>query len=990
MPVDQKQEGDSFSTTYKGSEERHKRDQAKQAPSGQPPELSEPPKRGRLIKMRLKSLIWLITNPRVALDAAVLQKRNESLTTQVETLRRQRSRQAERVDALTQRTAILRDRIDGLGGPQVKRDLEVASAYAKFALEIARGKSLLESAVSVTRALMRGKDRVVIRAFAHRLSTDPTAATAGILCTAVHAHADGFYDFSRSLLDQIDQNVCLDFAPAEYVDTWLREDPAAADAFIRDLVDEHFGRLAYANWFSIAKAFAAHRHLSTAWVILRLLEEERRANGLDLTSEEAVSYTWMYAQMRACMTATEPSAAHPGVPTIGITGYKMLDYYRTSSNTGDYVQTLAFLSNLARFTNIDFGADDELGGFINALRDRVAPDRRLTHLTGRACVQEVDRDFASGRRYRTPTWMVTFGWFMHPNFKEYFDFPFPESIRPIFISMHVNNRNLLTEEAINYLRKYEPIGCRDWTTVYLMREHGVKAFFSGCITSTVGQIFQPADGANKSAELALVDYRPKPDEFRGIDTVSFSQAATAVRETGMVPNLKEAVDLLEKYRNFRQIATSRLHCYLPCRSLGLDVIFNPRNRADVRFEGLIDLGNDDLARMRCGIESKIATVLEAILSGSPEEAVYALWGKVCAPAVAEADAYCRSYLPLPLPSFDIQNAVKTLHRDSQLVRAEISHRPDAIEVAFALDQNLADELPVVIESAVMNSSRPLSLNILSRGLSPEYFDQLARAFPDVGIRIFPCDHVDYGHKLRILAHTTVSTMDRLLLPDLLQTVKRIIYLDIDILVLGDLAKLWDTDLAGMPLAGKSSTFPGWKYGYNMVYRASVNLPAEDAWQLRRRMHDHGNLGFPAFNAGVLLMDLERMRRDQFCRHHIPLIENFGMNDQDALNVYARQNRKALGTEWNTVPSQDQIVDPLIVHWAGPVKPWADLYILLKEEFQAYRKAYQKRQERRAQELQFRQNNWSSLGRSQGSLRTHGDASETLRDCAEPRPRNRNT
>ena len=942
MPVDEGPDGTSSPTIDQNSEELQENAQAKQTASGESPEVSAPPNRGRLIRIRMqfKALIWSIANPLAALDAAVLRKRNETLAAQVEALRRQRA-------TLSQRNTILRARIDALGGPQVKKDLEVASAYAKFALQIASGKSVVESAISVTRALMRGKDRVVIRAFAHRLSTDPTAAVAGVLCTAVHAHADGFYDFSRSLLVQIDQDVCLDFAPAEYIDTWLREDAAAAAAFIRHLADVHFGRLAPANWFAIARAFAAHRQLSITWLILRSLEEARQADELDLTSEEMVSYTWMYAQMNACMTATEPAAEKPGVATIGITGYKMLDYHRTSSNTGDYVQTLAFLSNLARFTNIDFGGASELGDFINALRQRVAPGRRLTHVTARACVQEVDRDFASGRRYRTPTWMVTFGWFMHPNFKQYFDFPFPESIRPIFISMHVNNRNLLTEEAVTYLKKYEPVGCRDWTTVYLMREHGVKAFFSGCITSTVGQIFQPADSAKKTAELALVDYRPKPDEFGDMETVSFSQVATAVRETKIVPNLKEAMDLLEQYRAFKQIATSRLHCYLPCRSLGLDVIFNPRNRADVRFEGLIELNAEGLARMRHGIESKIAAVLEAILSGSPEEDVYALWGEVCAPAVAEADAYCRSYLPLPLPSFDLNEAVQTLHRDARIVRPEISQRPDAIEVAFALDQNLADELPVVIESAIMNSSRPLSLNVLSRGLSSEYFEVLAQAFPEAGFRFFPCDQVDYGQKLRMLGHTTVSTMDRLLLPDLLQTVKRIIYLDIDILVLGDLAKLWDMDLEGMPLAGKSSTFPGWKYGYNMVYRAAVHLSAEDAWQLRRRMHDQGSLGFPAFNAGVLLMDLEHMRKDDFGLNHIPLIENFGMNDQDALNVYARRNRKALGVEWNTVPSQDPIVSPQIVHWAGPVKPWTVLYILRKEQFQAYRRAYHKRQNQSA-------------------------------------------
>src|SRR3954466_1137940 len=73
---------------------------------------------------------------------------------------------------------------------------------------------------------------------------------------------------------------------------------------------------------------------------------------------------------------------------------------------------------------------------------------------------------------------------MHPIFGGRSDLPFHRAIRPIFISFHINKPEILTAEAGEDLKRYGPIGCRDWTTVDLLMSHGVDAFFSGCVTTT--------------------------------------------------------------------------------------------------------------------------------------------------------------------------------------------------------------------------------------------------------------------------------------------------------------------------------------------------------------------------------------------------------------------------------------------------------------------------------------------------------------------------
>ncbi len=189
----------------------------------------------------------------------------------------------------------------------------------------------------------------------------------------------------------------------------------------------------------------------------------------------------------------------------------------------------------------------------------------------------------------------------------------------------------------------------------------------------------------------------------------------------------------------------------------------------------------------------------------------------------------------------------------------------------------------------------------------------------------------------MLSHTAVSTMDRLLLPELLSDQKRIMYLDVDILIRSNLSALYKIALNGCAIAAKTSTYEIWSTGVRLVTKASLSLPFSRAWELRRQMHGLGPLQFSTFNAGVLVLDLDRLRRDKFTEFALPLIEQYAFNDQDALNLYARGKFVNLETKWNFVPNQDWCEDPKIVHWAGPSKPWQADHVAYKSEFLSYRK-----------------------------------------------------
>lgn len=121
------------------------------------------------------------------------------------------------------------------------------------------------------------------------------------------------------------------------------------------------------------------------------------------------------------------------------------------------------------------------------------------------------------------------------------------------------------------------------------------------------------------------------------DTEKLRHARGPVRDTDFVTNLETARRMLEDYRvKFRGVVTSRLHCYLPARALGVKVKFLPKNPDDVRFDGLIGIDDAAFAVMQERLRDKISAVLTLILRGADEETVRSRWREVCAPDVQAA------------------------------------------------------------------------------------------------------------------------------------------------------------------------------------------------------------------------------------------------------------------------------------------------------------------------------------------------------------------
>ena len=161
----------------------------------------------------------------------------------------------------------------------------------------------------------------------------------------------------------------------------------------------------------------------------------------------------------------------------------------------------------------------------------------------------------------------------------------------------------------------------------------------------------------------------------------------------------------------------------------------------------------------------------------------------------------------------------------------------------------------------------------------------------------------------------------LLLPELLPAgLERVLFLDADMLVLDDLAILWDTPLDRCLLAAA----PDAAVPFCSAPRGVKNWEA---------------LGIPAaapyFNAGALLIDLPRWRASDLTRRVLQYFEStrerIDFLHQEALNAVLWNDWKQLDSRWNLLASMagrsyaprasEAWRHPGIVHFAGRMKPW---------------------------------------------------------------------
>lgn len=160
---------------------------------------------------------------------------------------------------------------------------------------------------------------------------------------------------------------------------------------------------------------------------------------------------------------------------------------------------------------------------------------------------------------------------------------FSDRIIPVFLALSTLT-NVYDEKEVEYLRRFEPIGCRDLHTMKALREHGVMAYLNCCMTTTLERRPSTIQGETIyciDVQDTLDSYIPKEIKEKAV----FSSHTFYPEELKNGPEEKARELLNEYYHKAKLIITSRLHAALPCAAMGIPTIL-VKDELSYRFLGV--------------------------------------------------------------------------------------------------------------------------------------------------------------------------------------------------------------------------------------------------------------------------------------------------------------------------------------------------------------------------------------------------------------------
>ena len=171
-------------------------------------------------------------------------------------------------------------------------------------------------------------------------------------------------------------------------------------------------------------------------------------------------------------------------------------------------------------------------------------------------------------------------WWMNKKF----NWPPSPYIYPKMISMHfthydtiyhIDQKHITNGYGKEYLKRYEPIGCRDTYTRDLLKKNGVNAYFSGCMTLTLNKF----DDIKKEDDILVVDVKDeiykKISELtdKKIERITNNLDSKEHSKLKWKKRKKKVEAYLKKIQKASLVITPRLHCALPSLALETPILF---------------------------------------------------------------------------------------------------------------------------------------------------------------------------------------------------------------------------------------------------------------------------------------------------------------------------------------------------------------------------------------------------------------------------------
>ncbi len=251
-----------------------------------------------------------------------------------------------------------------------------------------------------------------------------------------------------------------------------------------------------------------------------------------------------------------------------------------------------------------------------------------------------------------------------------------------------------------------------------------------------------------------------------------------------------------------------------------------------------------------------------------------------------------------------------------------------IPIFFASDDNYLPYLAVTLLSIeeFANDSFIYEINILTTGISEQNEKMLKNLdVPHLDVKTVNLENsissIRDKLRKRLRDYYSESIYYRIFIPSLFPELEKAIYLDCDIVLRDDIAKLYFTDIGDNILG---------------AVRDECIAPIPDFCEYVDKV-----VGAPEgiyFNSGVLLINARRFREEKIEKKLIHLLNKYNFPtvapDQDYLNYLCRGNVYYFEHGWNKQPSEREFAeeDIHLLHFNMFNKPWHYYGVKYEDKF----------------------------------------------------------
>lgn len=254
-----------------------------------------------------------------------------------------------------------------------------------------------------------------------------------------------------------------------------------------------------------------------------------------------------------------------------------------------------------------------------------------------------------------------------------------------------------------------------------------------------------------------------------------------------------------------------------------------------------------------------------------------------------------------------------------------------IPICFATDDNYVPFLAIAIASLLDHSSSEnfYRIFVLITQLKQENIDKIQKlATENSSIEFISLakelDKIQGMFHLR--DYYSKETYYRIFIPNLFPYYKKVLYLDCDITVLGDVAELYNHHIHGFYVGAAVEEVM-------QTYEVFGNY-VEKADGIKRENY---------FNAGILLINCRRWRKKLIAERFVDLLNRYKfrvVQDEDYLNVLCKGHVRWINLGWNKTSYKNENFDDKdlkLIHWKINWRPWKYKDVLYEEHFWKYAK-----------------------------------------------------